>query len=406
MSFAPSPTLSRVSRGSLCTGCGGCAAIAPGAITMHLAEPGYLRPQQSAPIPAETERRIREACPGLGLRQVRDGRRQHRLWGPYVAMYTGHATDPALRRNGASGAALSAVLVELLESGRVDEIVQIRDDPKVPIGNRTVISKTSDDVFAAAGSRYAPSSPLANLPAYLDTGRRYAFVGKPCDVSAMSVLRRQDPLVAERFPYLVSFFCAGVPSQTGARELLAKMGVGEEEVSAFRYRGDGWPGYATATTPDGRKYRMSYADSWGGVLSRHVQFRCKICPDGTGGFADIVSADAWETDEKGYPLFEERDGISLVVSRTERGEEVVQSAVTRGVLTIEPFDPAGLTAIQPGQTQRRRYALARLLALRILGRPAPRYRNFHLLWNARRAGLKQNAKNFAGTVRRALLGRL
>jgi coenzyme F420 hydrogenase subunit beta len=37
---------------------------------------------------------------------------------------------------------------------------------------------------------------------------------------------------------------------------------------------------------------MSYADSWGGILSRHVQFRCKICPDGTGGFADVVCADA------------------------------------------------------------------------------------------------------------------
>ena len=63
---------------------------------------------------------------------------------------------------------------------------------------------------------------------------------------------------------------------------MAKLGVAPEDLAAFRYRGDGWPGYATATRRDGSAERMSYNDSWGDILTRHVQFRCKICPDGVG----------------------------------------------------------------------------------------------------------------------------
>ena len=62
---------------------------------------------------------------------------------------------------------------------------------------------------------------------------------------------------------MLSFFCAGVPSVRGTREILAKLQVREEELESFRFRGDGWPGFATARTNDGREARMSYAEFLG-----------------------------------------------------------------------------------------------------------------------------------------------
>lgn len=402
----PSPVLSRVLGGQLCAGCGGCAAVAPDAVRMAVSADGFLRPVQHGTVPPEAEAAIAAICPGVSLVQEPAGRQDHPLWGPYVGMYAGHATDPELRHAGASGGGLSALLVHLLDSGAVDRVVQIAADPDLPIGNRTVLSADRAEVLAAAGSRYAPSAPLAGIERYLDTDLTYAFVGKPCDVAALRALERIDDRVARRFPYLISFFCAGVPSLDGARAVLDRLGAEEAAVRRFRYRGNGWPGYATATLADGSERRMSYADSWGGVLSRHVQFRCKICPDGTGGFADVVCADAWETDDRGYPVFAEREGISLVVSRTAKGEALVRDAAGRGRLAIEPFDVATLAGVQPGQTTKRRYALARLMALRVTGRPAPRYAGFHLARNARAAGPVKNARNFLGTLRRILRGRL
>lgn len=404
MSYA-SPTLRDVVGGGLCSGCGGCAAIAPSAIGMEYSKNDFLRPVQSTAVPSEQEERIAAICPGIGLTQEPAGREEHPLWGPITGLRTGYATDEALRRNASSGGVLSAILIHLLESGTVDQVLQTTAAPHLPIGNRSVKSVSPEQIFAAAGSRYAPSAPLEGLEEFLAGTAQTAFVGKPCDVAALRAMARHDPRVSARFPVMLSFFCAGVPSLNGARRIIEKMGADPEQVTTFRYRGDGWPGYAKVTLTDGSSRQMSYADSWGGILSKHVQFRCRICPDGTGGFADIVCADAWETDVNGYPLFEEREGVSLILCRTAKGEKITAEAVDAGRLAADPFDAGGIRAMQPGQTQKRQLTLPRLLALRLVGRPVPKYRGFHLLKNTCEARLWTVIKNFLGTLRRTLRDR-
>ena len=404
--FPPSPALARVERGALCSGCGGCALVAPGRITMETVAPGLLRPRQTAALSANEEAHIAAICPGLGQSVEAAGRRDDVLWGPYRAMRTGHTTDPELRHAASSGGALSAVLVHLLETGAVDGVIQTAAAPDLAIGNVTVLSRTPAEVQAAAGSRYAPSSPLADLADHLDGAERRAFVGKPCDVAALRALAARDARVDARIPVMLSFFCAGVPALAGAREVLDRLGAAESETATFRYRGQGWPGRATARLRDGAERSMSYHDSWGGVLSRHVQHRCKICADGTGKAADLVCADAWECDARGYPRFEERPGVSLIVARTERGAALMRAAEAAGHLVTAPFDPAGLARMQPGQSGRRRALLARLAGLRVLARPVPRYAGLHLWAAARQNALSANLRNFAGMVWRGLRGRV
>ncbi|MCI2401175.1 Coenzyme F420 hydrogenase/dehydrogenase, beta subunit C-terminal domain [Aliiroseovarius subalbicans] len=366
---------------------------------------GYLRPLQYKPVSKEQDAVIAQICPGLQVIQEEKGSIADPLWGSFESMYCGHAIDAELRHTASSGGVLSALLVHLIEIGAVDAVLQVAGDPDLAFGNRTVISQTRQDILNCAGSRYAPSSPLAGLNAFLASDRKYAFVGKPCDVAALNALKREDDRVSTTFPFLLSFFCAGVPSLDGAREVLSELNVDEADLAAFRYRGNGWPGHTVASLEGGGHKQMTYAESWGGILSRHVQFRCKICPDGTGGAADVACADAWETDEKGYPVFEERNGISLVVGRTRKGEALIQEATAAGRIALEEFDRKQLIKIQPGQTQKRRYTLSRLLALYLLFRPRPRYRGFHLLWNAKQAGVWANLRNFLGTLRRISRGR-
>lgn len=396
-----SPTLARVMRGRLCSGCGGCALVAPGRVAMAYDAQGFLRPRQTGAISADQDAQIARICPGLGQRVDPGGRPDDPLWGPWLQMRQGHATDAGLRHAASSGGALSAVLVHLLAAGTVDGVVQTGADPALPIGNVTVLSETAADIAAAAGSRYAPSAPLAGLEAHLAGTRRLAFVGKPCDVAALCARALDDPRVDQRFPVMLSFFCAGVPALAGARAVLDRLGVTEADTAAFRYRGHGWPGRATAQTRDGREESMTYHDSWGMVLSRHVQHRCRICADGTGKAADLVCADAWESDARGYPLFDEAPGVSLIVARTEQGAAILQAAEAAGHLATEPFDPAGLAAMQPGQSGRRRALLSRLTALRLLGRPVPRYLGLNLWAAARQGGLGGNLRGFLGMLKRA-----
>jgi coenzyme F420 hydrogenase subunit beta len=397
-----SPSLRRVAKGDLCSGCGACAAIGKGKVTMETAPPGFLRPVQTDPLTDHEERTLAAVCPGLGQRVIAGTRTDDILWGPSVSMETGWASDPGIRHAGSSGAALTAILLHLLDVGEVDSVVQTRADDDLPIGNMTDESTSDADVVAASGSRYAPSAPLAGLAGLIGAGGRHAFVGKPCDAAALRAWAALDPAVGRTFPVILSFFCAGVPSHRGAEQVLAALGTTLNDTARFRFRGNGWPGRAVATLRDGSERSMSYHDSWGKILSRHVQHRCKICADGTGMAADIVCADAWEADERGYPLFEETDGISLVMARTPEGARVLAAARDAGRVQTRAFDAGTLAAIQPGQRERRRGLWARLSALRLCGKPVPVYRGLHLLAAARQNRASRNLRNFLGTLRRTL----
>ncbi|MDR6267654.1 Coenzyme F420 hydrogenase/dehydrogenase, beta subunit C-terminal domain [Roseobacter sp. N2S] len=373
---------------------------------MTLTEPGFLRPHQSATLSAVEEADIAAVCPGLGQRVQAKGQPNPVLWGPHRDVVTGWSTDPDLRFSGASGGALSALLVHLLDSDTVDAIVQTTAAADLPIGNTIVISTNREDILKAAGSRYAPSAPLADLieliAEHKASGRRFAVVGKPCDAAALRAMCSRDPVAAAAFPVIVSFFCAGVPSHKGGEQILTALGTDLTATAQFRFRGNGWPGHATATDHEGTKRTISYHESWGKILSKHVQHRCKLCADGTGVAADIVCADAWESDAAGYPIFDEAPGVSLIVARTDLGTKIVAAARAAGRIETTSFDISDLTAIQPGQRERRRALLARLLGQRLAGRPIPRYEGLQIAAAARQNPLHRNLRNFLGSLRRAL----
>ncbi len=403
--MTPSPTLSRVLKGELCAGCGLCASIAGDAVTLELAPPGYLRPRQTATIAAAAERQIARACPGSEVAPWGHGADIDPAWGPLGTVATGHATDDGLRHKASSGGMISALLDHALASGLVDAVVQTRADTIDPVGNIMVISTTPEEVAASAGSRYAPSAPLSDIEALLADTRRYAFVGKPCDVSALRQLGTLDPRVAERFPVMLAFFCGGIPSRAGSHAVIRAMGYEPPEVTAFRYRGNGWPGQARATRADGSYAEMSYAKSWGAHLSGHVQFRCKICPDAVGGVADIACADAWYGGESGYPQFDEAAGRSLVIARTTAGEALLAGAVAAKTVAIEPLDPREIDLMQPAQKRRKALLVARYAALFATLQPRPTVRGLAVLRAARMTSLRLSARNFLGTVSRVVRGR-
>lgn len=400
-----SPTVTRVLSGQLCTGCGLCAGIAGDAITMQTVAPGYSRPRQQGAVSAQTERAIAQSCPGAVVAPWQAAPHRHPYWGPYHRVLTSHATDSAVRYAGSSGGAITALAIHALRSGMVDRVIHVVADPDHPTRNLTTVSDTAEAVLAGAGSRYAASSPLVGIDQLLADGRRFAFIGKPCDVSALRQLATVDPRVNALAPVMLAFFCAGLPSHAGADRIIRDMGLEPEEVVRFRYRGNGWPGLTRAETADGRFGEMRYADSWGGHLSREVQFRCKICSDAVGGVADVAAADAWYGGDSGYPQFEEQDGRSLTLTRTIRGEALLDAAVAAGDMVITPLAIEEIDLMQPAQARRKRMVAARLAACAATLQPRPQMRELDVGAAARLGSLKEAASNMAGTARRILQGR-
>lgn len=399
MSHKPQ-TIENIVDAQLCVGCGACSQVVPGRIHMALDHKGYLRPRISEPLQAHEQQRAVAVCPGVEVLSDSANPDYHPLWGPLRASRVGWSTNPQLRHQASSGGGLSALATYLLEQGKVDAVLHLGVAADDPLRNEFKISRTAADVAAFAGSRYAPGAPLTGLLDAIGQFGRIAVIGKPCDIVAVRKLAAHHAEVASRLQYCLSFMCAGVPSLQGTHAVVRALGFQPDELSNFRYRGNGWPGQATATSRDGRSNGMSYDDSWGKILNRHLQFRCKICIDGTGEYADITCADAWYGTDDGYPSFDEQEGRSLVLSRTALGEQLVQQAVASGYLQVEQLPVEHIERMQPYQASRKRLTLSRVAAMRLFGRQIPRY-SYRFLWRlAREASLKANVRSFAGMARR------
>jgi coenzyme F420 hydrogenase subunit beta len=394
--------LNKIVSNGLCLGCGGCvAALRKRDLQMHMTAEGFLRPTAESPLNPTQQKTLATVCSGLSMThppEVKD--HYHPLWGPTLRVVTGHAVDPAVRHRGSSGGVISALAIMLVERGEVEFVLSTAADAVDPIGNRTRPLRSRDEVLSAAGSRYSPSSPLEHLESHLAAGKTFAFVGKPCDVATLRRMARVDPRIDKLIPYKIAFFCAGIPSRIGTLGVLEALGVRESEVTRFQYRGDGWPGRARAWRHDGSVESMDYNSSWGEILNRHLQFRCKICPDGTGEFADLVCADAWYG-SGGYPEFAERPGRSLILTRTAAGQRLLEAAEHAGVVQSESLDVSEIERMQPYQANRKRMVLARSAALAVARGVRPRFRRLRLLRLGLLASKIEQVRNFIGTFRRA-----
>ncbi|WP_231868993.1 Coenzyme F420 hydrogenase/dehydrogenase, beta subunit C-terminal domain [Rhodococcus opacus] len=312
-----------------------------------------------------------------------------------MSIWEAYALDKDIRFRGSSGGTLTALNEWLLASGQIDSVVVAAASESSPEKTESSAVRTRSDIVRATGSRYAPT---ANAAAADVDNPASAVVGKPCEISALRALAKSRD---QRSPLLLSFFCAGVPSQHATNSLIHELGVDDgADLAALRYRGHGWPGDFYVEDTRGNSARTSYDVSWGQHLGPAVQQRCKLCPDGVGESADISAGDFWRADSDGYPDFTDQDGLSVLIARTRRGEEIIRRAAEEGVIAVRAIDPDAVAAVQPFQVVRRATLLGRMVGSRLAGHPTPRYRGFRLRRLSMRSPLR-TLRAMAGTFRRA-----
>lgn len=360
--------IARVVAADNCSGCGACLLLDAG-LTLALDAAGFARPFRvgHSTAGAQEVARFRASCPGITVAAVHSEFARHPTMGTVAGAWEAWASDPELRRAGSSGGTLTALSAWLVETGRSSRVIGAA--PASADARRTVsVSIVSrEEALAAASSRYAPVTGSIG-----DGDPASAIVGPPCRSSAVRAAAQglDEPL-------LLSFFCAGVPSQRATDALAERLDA--RVPTSLRYRGNGWPGRFAVERDDGSTATLSYEESWGNHLGRQVQWRCKICPDGVGEAADIVAADLWNADDRGFPTFVDGDGVSALIARTARGLDVVREAIAAGVIIASPLDIDRLASVQPLQVERRRTLIGRLAASALSRRPVPRYRGFGLV---------------------------
>jgi coenzyme F420 hydrogenase subunit beta len=402
--------LEAIVEGGLCIGCGLCRSVA-GAdrIQIVLTPEGRERPVARAALDVPTLELINAICPGTRVEgsaaaAATPRAAQDVVWGAAQVLAIGYAGDPAVRHRGSTGGVLTALGQFLLESRRAKFILHVAASATEPMRTERRLSFDAASVLEGAGSRYGPAAALVDFTALLDRGEPFAMIAKPCDVAAVRNLARLDPRVDRYLRYALTFVCGGASDLTKSEEVASGLGIPNEQLSLFRYRGNGCPGPARLETKDGRAFELSYQQMWEDEATWRIQPRCKICPDAIGQSADLAASDVWPG---GGPTGNDA-GFNGIIVRTARGLELYRAAVAAGAIVVESRVPSfrDFDDFQPHQVNKRRAVWARLAGMKAAGCAVPETVNLGLADCARLNTLRENLDEARGARRRARGGRL
>jgi coenzyme F420 hydrogenase subunit beta len=341
-----------------------------------------------------------KVCPGIGFSHqpfnVKTISQLQRSWGPVLEIWEGYATDEEIRYSGSSGGIATALAMFCLENGYACGTLHIEAKKENPLLNTPAFSRSRSELLARTGSRYSPAAPCERFDRIQGAKSACVFIGKPCDVEALRKFQSISPELEKKIGLAISIFCAGTPSTAGTYKLLDCLGVKAEDVSEIRYRGCGWPGMTTVKIKNSGEIRqISYEESWGSILCNYSQFRCHLCPDSTGEFADISCGDPWYRKVQQGEL-----GRSLVLVRTERGRNILKEAQRADYLTLEPVGFDVLPHSQRALLRRRRHLWGRLLVMRIMHIPVPYFEGVPLFSNWLTSPVIEKARSIIGTFSR------
>lgn len=381
----------------LCTGCGLCSYIVDEEIMLENSE-GEYRPNYKD-ISAKDQSLIVKTCPGINLNRADiEGqltKLSEKKWGKIIQVFESSATDTLIRFKGGSGGVVSALAQFALASGHYSGVLQVKSDKAYPLKNISNYSTTFDEIIESAGSRYAPASPLSSLSAVIRASKPSVIVGKPCDIAAVNNMEKFDAALRDKTPLKIAIFCAGVPSGRGNKEYLKDVtGRESESLSSLKYRGEGWPGTWKAEFADGNVFERTYAESWS-KLTKSRQWRCLICPDHSGEFADISVGDPWYREVQNGET-----GSSMVIVRTRKGLNFVNKAVENGIISREQIKEELIDDAQKNLLFNNTQLFGRLLALSIAFLPKPNYAGFKLYNNWNELSFKLKVMSVISTLKR------
>jgi len=361
----------------LCTRCGICAGVCPAnAIAFD---------QQNFPV---LNGRCRscgfcaECCPGADvnlpvLAQELSGKEDTRSpLGHIESVYVAHAADLEIRRAGASGGLITALLLFLLSVGQIDGAIVVEADPDRQHLTRGVLATSPALIRNAAQSKYCITPSMAALRDIRTRKGRFAVVALPCQVHGLRKLAHVDPKLFDKIAVIFGLCCSCTMGGEGWQEALRTAGIRREDVARFEFRGGGWPGGMFVRKKDGSGVPLHPGEAYGTVVN--VMFRlfgperCRLCMDGTSELADLSFGDFWAFDYADE--FSKLEHCTQVFQRTAKGRNMLREAEQAGAVVLHPLPAEKISARTLAMVRgKRSRAAIEMAKRRKLGLSSPDY---------------------------------
>jgi coenzyme F420 hydrogenase subunit beta len=344
-------TIAQVVKDGLCTGCGTCIALCPEeAIELTIDK------KKGTYVPTLNEEKCNNCgtcykiCPGhevdfkaLNL-EIFGKKPEDILIGNYLNCYVSHSTDYDIRYNSASGGLVTQLLIFALEEGIIDGTLVTRMKKDKPLEPEPFIARTKEEVIEASKSKYCPVPANIALKEILESeeGEKFAVVGLPCHIHGIRKAEQINKKLKQKIVLHLGIFCNHAPNFWGTKLLLQRLKVKEDEVMKLDYRGEGYPGSMRISQKSGELLLLP--DYWSFVGAYFFYpARCLLCNDEICELADISFGDAWLPE-----LSDDKIGKSIVVSKSEIGEKILQKVKSKNEIELNEVDVKKVVQSQVG----------------------------------------------------------
>ncbi len=375
MSVRSIDELRSIMKSNFCTRCGSCVGLSKGKIVFTDRE-GEYRPRILEEPDTEQADRLLHACPGKNFDFVHYRNKYyfqpvnyHTYTGPYTSISIGHSNDPVIRAEGASGGIISAVLIWLLENGKIDGAVVTGMSDVEPWLTKPFIATTRQEILDASQSKYIITSVNEILPEIEAFKGKLAYVGLPPQVQSIRKLQEiNDPSVAN-IKYIFGPFYGNTLHFSSIKSFLKSYRIKDfRNIQKLYFRYGEWPGNMRVEMKDGTviqlpKFHANF------LIPFHIMKNSLLCTDLSNEFTDISGGDAWA------PVYEERGkGFSMVIARSETGQSILNEMEKEGLLTLTPISlDDAITMHSHGYDLKKRGTFIRFKFRRWVGLSNPNY---------------------------------
>ncbi len=269
--------------------------------------------------------------------------------GSYKECYLGHSTDDMIRQKGSSGGLVTQLLIHLVEKKLVSGVIIPRPNPEKKWLFKPAIVQDIEEIKKSSQSKYCLIPTNEILQGLKKVRGEYAIVLLPCQVHSIRKLQADGNRDALKLTYVLGLICGHNMEYEASVFGMKRVNISKEQVVDIKFRDHGsWPGGLSFLLENGEKRGINFFH-YHYLNAVYLPYRCRICPDYYGNYADISFGDSWlmrllgkGVDDTGIPL-----GWSSIIARTDTGLKLLKDALKKKKIFLEKVDPSEINESFP-----------------------------------------------------------